>query len=249
MKIGIICAMEEEIRLIKEDIILQKTEIIANREFYIGTLYGKEVVLVMSRIGKVAAALTATILAQNFAVDLVVFSGVAGGVGADMKVGDAVVADYTIQHDFTIPGREIGTVPMININYFEAEEKYRLLALDAVNEYIDTQMLSDIPKQYLDEFKITAPKAVIATVASGDEFICTNEKNIWLDENINNCKCAEMEGAAVAQVCYEFGIPYTVIRIISDCADDEASVDFDAFALNAASHFTKGSLKAFVIKL
>ncbi len=249
MKLGIICAIEEEIRLIKEDINLKSTDTIANREFYCGELYGQDVVLVMSRIGKVAAALTTTILIEKFAVDTVIFMGVAGGISPELNVGDAVVADSSIQHDFIVPGRPLGQVPIINKSHFETDTTYKKLALDSAKEYIEVQMLKDIPQNYLQEFNITAPKVVSGVIASGDEFICTKEKNKWLYDNIKDCKCAEMEGAATAQVCYEYGVPYTLFRIISDSANDDAGVDFDSFVLNAASHFTKGVLKAFVKKL
>ncbi|MEG0693666.1 MAG: 5'-methylthioadenosine/adenosylhomocysteine nucleosidase, partial [Oscillospiraceae bacterium] len=87
----------------------------------------------------------------------------------------------------------------------------------------------------------------VGTIASGDQFINDKFKNQWLEENIPNLKCVEMEGAAVAQVCYEFDIPFAVIRVISDSANDTSGPDFDRFALEAMCHFTRGSLKAFLL--
>ncbi len=89
---------------------------------------------------------------------------------------------------------------------------------------------------------------MIGTIASGDQFICDGSKNAWLEQNVKNIKCVEMEGAAVAQVCHEFNIPFAIIRVISDSASDTAGIDFDAFVLEAACHFTRGSMKAFLSK-
>lgn len=247
MKYGIICAMEAEINLLEKDICASKTTVIANRTFIEGTLYGKEVVLVMSRIGKVASASTATTLIDRFLVDNVIFCGTAGGIDKSLNVGDVVIGDLTVQHDVVV-GNDLFIIPRINIDYFKSDESLTNKMHDAVKAYIEEELTSDIPQKHLDEFNIKQPKVVIGTIASGDQFICDGSKNAWLEQNVRNIKCVEMEGAAVAQVCHEFGVPFSIIRVISDSASDSAGVDFDAFVLEAACHFTRGSMKAFLSK-
>lgn len=246
-KYGIICAMEEEIRLLTQDMSAEKTTEIAGRTFYEGLLYGKEVVLVQSRIGKVAAASTATTLIDRFQVDCVIFCGTAGGVAPELNVGDVTVADKLVQHDF-FTGTEWFRIPLLEISYFETDKALSDGLHRAVEEYIRTKMREEIPQEYLDDFKIVAPKVSVGTIASGDQFICDSAKNKQLAEQIDNLQCVEMEGAAVAQVCYEFGVPLAVLRVISDSANDDSNVDFGKFIEEAACHFTRGSIKAFLSK-
>ena len=121
--------------------------------------------------------------------------------------------------------------------------------LKAVDHYMKYEMKQDIPKEYLDEFGIVSPKVQLCTIASGDQFICDNEKNTWLADHNENLQCGEMEGAAVAQVCYEFGTPFAVLRVISDSANSSANIDFMRFVEEAACHFTRGALMAFLSKV
>ena len=243
MTIGVICAMQEEINEIHKDMQSDRTTTIAGRDFISGTLYGQNTILVMSRIGKVAAAVTAALLLEHFKVDKILICGTAGGVDPQMNVGDIVVADYSVQHDMN-PGDNSFRIPLLDVDYLKSDEALTSLALQAVSEYASAQMTRDIPQEYLDKFHISAPKAVLGTIASGDQFICEKEKNTWLYEHVKNIKCVEMEGAAVAQVCYEWGVPFTVIRVISDGANDDSSVDFDLFIEKAARFFTRGIVRA-----
>jgi len=245
MKYGLICAMSEEIDLLVKDIKETNSVTIAGRQFIEGELYGKQVVLVMSRIGKVASASTATTLIDRFNVDNVIFCGTAGGIDKSLNVGDVVIGDLTVQHDVVVFD-ELFTIPRINKDYFESDEKLTQGLYSAVKEYIDNELTNDIPKKHLDEFNIKSPKVVIGTIASGDQFICDGSRNEWLEEHVKNIKCVEMEGAAVAQVCYEFNVPFAIVRVISDSANDCSCVDFDTFVLEAASHFTRGSMKSFL---
>lgn len=247
MKYGIICAMESEINLLLEDIIVSNKTTIAHREFIEGNLYGKDVVLVKSGIGKVAAALTTTTLIDRFQVDEIIFNGTAGGIDKALNVGDVVIGDYTVQHDVVVMG-ELFTIPRINIDYFPSNKTLTTKLYNAVEAFIQNDLRNEIPQSHLDDFNIETPKAVIGTVASGDQFICDGSKNAWLEENVRNIQCVEMEGAAVAQVCYEFDIPFGIIRVISDSASDDSAVDFEAFVEEAASHFTRGTMKAFLSK-
>ncbi len=244
MAIGIICAISEEIDLLKKDITLKSKTLIANREFFEGTLYGKEVVLVKSAIGKVASTMTATILINNFEVESVIFCGVAGALDKDLNVGDVVIGDKSVQHDYYTPVYPDFYLDSIGISYIPSDRELCSKAYDSAKLYIEKELKSDIPQKYLDLFHINNPKVVVGTVASGDQFIDDSKVSLNLSEKVENAKCVEMEGAAVAQVCYEFKIPYVVIRVISDSANDDANVDFITFVEEAACHFTRGTIKA-----
>lgn len=247
MKYGIICAMTSEINLLLKDITISNQTTIAHREFIEGNLYGKDVVLVKSGIGKVAAALTTTILIDRFHVDQIVFCGTAGGINKNLRVGDVVIGDYSVQHDIVVMG-ELFTVQTINVDYFPSNQALTKALYDAVTAFVEQELHNEIPQVHLDEFHITKPKVVIGTVASGDQFINDGSKNAWLEENVRNIQCVEMEGAAVAQVCYEFDVPFGIVRVISDSAGDDSQVDYEAFVQEAASHFTRGTMKAFLSK-
>jgi len=251
MLTGIICAMDCEMNLIRRDLTDASVTTIADREFVKGNLYGQDVVVVISHIGKVAAALTTTLLLHTFGVDRVIFSGVAGGLHNDLHVGDAVIGDFSVQHDFKLPEAwgEPFRIPMLELSYIPSDEKLTALAKEAVEEYFANDLAEDIPEGYRTAFGIQKPKAIIATVASGDEFVCTADRHQWLHDHVRNAGCAEMEGAAVAQVCAEFNIPFTIIRVISDSANDEASVDYDQFVEHAAKYFTRGTVKALFKRL
>lgn len=249
--IGIICAMDCEMALIRKELQNETTTTLAGRTFVCGNLYGKEVVVVVSHIGKVAAALTTTLLLQCFPVQSVLFSGVAGGINPALRVGDALIADYSVQHDFKLPeawGPKF-RIPMLELSYIPSDANLTAAAKAAVEDYFAHEFANDVPQQYRDAFGIHAPKVLVGTVASGDEFICTAERNRWLYDNVDNAGCAEMEGAAVAQVCTEFGVPFTIIRVISDGAGDSASVDYDQFVEHAAKYFTRGTVKAYLRRL
>ncbi len=244
MAIGIICAMEEEIALLAQDIQSADSTMIAGRKFIQGILYGQEAVLVMSRIGKVAVAVTTTLLIERFQVSQIVFAGTAGAVAPELEVGDVVIAAQCVQHDMRPDNELTFRVPLIDVGYFQTDPELTQKAFCAVEKYIETSLRSDIPQQHLQQFGIRHPKAVVGTIASGDEFVCDPAKNRWLYEHIDNLKCVEMEGAAMAQVCYEYGIPFAILRVISDCADNDTPIAFDLFIEEAAKYFTRGSIRA-----
>lgn len=245
MKYGIICAVTPEIELIRKDIVNEKVTTIARRTYSEGVLYGKDVVLVMSEVGKVASALTATILISKFDIDCVVFCGTAGATSSELNVGDVVVADSLIQHDL-FNGTEHFKLPMLDMWDFAPEKKLSDDIFKAVQSYIDNEGYKEIPTQYLEEFHIKSPKVVVGTIASGDQFINDKNKTQWLSDNINNLKCVEMEGAAVGQVCYDFSTPLAVVRVISDSANEESDFDFFHFAKEAMPYFTRGALKSYL---
>jgi len=252
MKIGIVGAMQEEVNLLKNDLTDFSEELVGKRQYLIGKLYGKEVVTVFSRWGKVASASTVTTLIDKFGVSMIIFTGVAGAASPELEIGDVVIADNLLQHDLdasVLPMFKKFEVPLLGVSYFAVQKSYVDLAKTAANDYLKHELFSEVDKQVLTEFKIAVPKVVTGTIASGDQFIADDEIIKELAHSIDNLKCVEMEGAAVAQVCYEHDIPYIVCRSISDKADHSAVIDFPKFVQLVASHFSRGIVRNLLHKL
>ncbi|HEY8805577.1 MAG TPA: 5'-methylthioadenosine/adenosylhomocysteine nucleosidase [Clostridium sp.] len=252
MKIGIIGAMEEEIQLLKNDLEIISEETIGMRKYYTGKLFGRDIVLVFSRWGKVAAASTVTTLIQKFQVDLVLFTGVAGAVNSKLNIGDIVISKKLIQHDMDVtalPGFKKFEIPLLGKCFFEVNSSLLKAGIKSANHYINNEMKNDVSVELLSEFRIKSPKVVVGTIASGDQFISDKSKIQNLSWEIDELECIEMEGAAVAQVCYEHGVNFMVFRVISDKADEHANMDFNKFIKKAASYFTKGILKQVITSL
>lgn len=240
MKIGIICAMEQEISLLIEDIVLDKCVTIAGRSFYQGRLYHQPVVLVLSGIGKVAAAITTTILIQHFDVQSILFSGTAGAIDPALSIGDVVVANQCIQYDFSVDTTPTFRIPIIEKSYFETDPSLTQQAVASARHYLDNVLPQQEMQAQARHFSIQQPKVLVGTIASGDSFIRTQRKKEWLLAQIQDLKCVEMEGASTAQVCHAYDIPYTVIRIISDQANQDASFSFDLFIQHIARIMVRG---------
>lgn len=240
MKIGIIGAMDEEISLLHDIISIENTSSIADRIFYEGTIHNTDVVLVQSKIGKIAAAITTTLLLTKFNVDAVVFTGVAGAISEELNIGDIVIAKDLAQHDMDaspiFPKYQIPLLNTININ--TSSELTKQLE-EASKAFINNDLKQSIPTRLLDQLAIATPKTTSGTIVSGDQFVKEQSVIERIKQDIPNAKCVEMEGASIAQTCYEFKIPFTVIRIISDKADHSAKIDFPSF-LKVASHYSKG---------
>ncbi|MDP4200482.1 MAG: 5'-methylthioadenosine/adenosylhomocysteine nucleosidase [Bacteroidota bacterium] len=238
MKLGLIGAMPQEIEAIAHDFTTDHTERIAGRDFHVGTFAGVEAVLVFSRWGKVAAAMTATALIERFGVDLVIFTGVAGAVHPELSVGDVVIADTLIQHDFDASLSGMFSkfeIPLLGISRFPVEARLSKMAHAGAERFFAASE--------------STSRAVIGTIASGDEFIAGLERLEEIRQAIPGVMCVEMEGAAVAQVCHEYKLPFLVIRTISDKADHSAAVDFMTFLTETAAIYSHGILKHLVTEL
>lgn len=214
MKIAIIGAMREEIDplLSKMDSVIETQY--ANNTYYETIYNGKKLVIAYSKIGKVFSALTATILIEKFGCQMVLFSGVAGAISSELKIGDLIIADGLCQHDLDITafGHPYGYVP-------EGEV------------CIPTDIkLREIAKKVASNKGIALKEGIIAT---GDQFVACGEKKSWVAETFK-ASALEMEGASVAVVCNALGIPFFILRAISDTANDEAGVDFDTFLESSA---------------
>lgn len=221
----------------------------AGREFWHGNLHGQLVVLALSRIGKVAAATTATALIEKFGVSRIVFTGVAGGLGAGVAVGDVVVATEFVQHDLDasplFPRYE---VPLYGKTRFEGDSALSVLLFKAACEALRDQ------KGSLVERTLFAGACVHqGLIASGDRFVSGADESGRLRAALAQAGhvvlAVEMEGAAVAQVCHDYGVPFAAVRTISDRADDSAHLDFPSFVNQVASRYAQLIIERFLFLL
>lgn len=243
--IGIMGAMPEEIDGVVAllDNCTEKT--MGKRTYYSGQINGIETVVVFSRWGKVAASTTVTTLIHEFKITELVFIGVAGAVNPDLNIGDIVLGKRLIQHDMDArPLMQQYEIPLLSQIYIESDENHLKIASNAINAVIENKQLhSIIDNKELIKFNISQPKLVIGDIASGDQFFSSKEQKNTLIAQLPNVLCVEMEGAAVAQVCYEYGVPFSIIRTISDTADDKSHIDFPSFIKKISSKYVAEIIK------
>jgi len=246
MYTGIISAMKEEIQAVIEILEIESKQVKGMRTYYVGKLYGKPVVLVFSRWGKVASATTATQLINDFKIDQIVFTGVAGAIHKDVQIGDIIVGKQLFQHDMNAsPLVATYEVPLLGKTSFLTDETKRTDLVASCKNFLAEKELF-LSKELLTEFDIISPKVIESDIASGDQFISNKMQSDKISEGLPTVKCVEMEGAAVAQVCYEYNKPFSIIRTISDNANNNAHVDFPKFAHEIASKYALGILKNFL---
>ena len=235
--IGIMSAMQEEIQALLNHLEHTEQYTKGKRTYYKGTLFGKETVLVFSRWGKVASATTATQLINDFDVNELIFTGVAGGIHPAMNIGDIVIGKQLVQHDMNAsPLYDLFEIPLLHKTFFDTHPEKREQLTNACQQFIDTytNVISEKEARNLD---IMNPKVVIGDIASGDQFISKASQVQFITTHLESVVCTEMEGAAVAQVCYEYEVPFSIIRIISDKANSEAPIDFPLFVTQIASKY------------
>ncbi len=211
---------------------------LAGRSFHVGELHGHPVVLALSGIGKVAAATTTTLLLHSFRARALVMTGVAGGLGTGVNVGDVVVAQQLLQHDFDAsPLFPRFQVPSSGRSHFDADTSLTDALAAAAQRCLDgaDALLGAATVQ---AFKLEQARLHRGLVVSGDLFVSSAAQSTALRELLPDALAVEMEGAAVAQVCAESGVPFAVLRCISDRADDSAHVDFSRFIDSVASACT-----------
>jgi adenosylhomocysteine nucleosidase len=241
---AIVSALHEELAAVLELMPDEQQQVVGGRTFWRGHLHGHEVVAVLSGIGKVAAATTATALIERFGVQRIVFTGVAGGLGEGVRVGDVVVAQRFLQHDMDaspiFPRHE---VPGYRRSTFEADA-----ALTAQLARASEQVLRTLPSQLgpdvLNAFGLQTPRCHQGLLISGDRFVSTTAESRALREALPAALAVEMEGAAFAQVCHDYGVSLAVVRTISDRADDAAHVDFPRFLREVASRYSSAIIDA-----
>ncbi|SFM83852.1 5'-methylthioadenosine/adenosylhomocysteine nucleosidase [Variovorax sp. OV329] len=234
MTTGILSAMAQEQAGLGERLDEVRIERYAGREFHVGRWHGREVVLALSRIGKVAAATTAAALIERFGVSRIVFTGVAGGLHPSVRVGDTVVGTEFVQHDMDaspiFPRHE---VPLYGRSRFPADaELTGWLAQAAQAVLDDSDLIDETTRQ---RFGLLQPQRLHhGLIASGDRFVSGAAESAALRASLPEAMAVEMEAAAVAQVCFDHGLAFAAVRNISDRADDTAHVDFDAYIQEVA---------------
>ena len=217
--IGVIGAMDEEVSSLQEQLTDKIVTTIAGMDFYEGKLEGKNVIIVKCGVGKVNAGICAQLLIQNFGVDKVINTGVAGSLDADIDIGDIVVSSEAVQHDFDLTplGYAPGETDVDGIVAFPADES---MVKDAVNAV----------KEAAPEINVFEGR-----ICTGDQFIASKEKKEYIISTFGGL-CCEMEGGAIAQACYLNDTPFVIIRAISDKADDSEEMSYEQFEEEAAIH-------------
>ncbi len=224
-RIAIVSAMREELHALHDDFQNATVQRVAGRDFYLATLHGHDAVLVLSGIGKVAAATTTALLLDRFEIDAVLFTGVAGGLGGGVNVGDLVIGDALLQHDLDVsPIFPRWQVPGTGKSRFAADASW-----------------SDTLARAAQRSGHAVHRGL---VVSGDRFVSTSAESAALRAALPDALAVEMEGAAVAQVCHDFARPFAVMRTISDRADDSAHGDFSRFVAEVASGLTRAIVRA-----
>ncbi len=231
--------MHEELRALLPALQHAQLVPLAGRTFHVGQMQGHAVVLVLSGIGKVAAATTAVLLIQQFDAAELVFTGVAGGLLPGVSVGDVVVARQLIQHDMDAsPLFPRFEVPLTGRSRFDADARLSDALCAATLRCLQPagEMLRHA---HLLEFGIDRPRLHQGLVASGDRFVSSAAESTALCRLLPDALAVEMEGAALAQVCADFSRPFAVLRTISDRSDDAAHADFTSFIHQVASLYTR----------
>lgn len=240
MTTAILSALAEEQQGLIELLRAPRRVARAGREFWSGELHGASVVLALSRIGKVAAATTAVTLIEAFGAQRLVFTGVAGGIGPGVRVGDVVVASEFVQHDMDAsPLFPRYQIPLYGRERFAGDVALGEALLGAARAGLGRLGLQATVHHGL--------------IASGDRFVSAADEARALHAALSDAGhpplAVEMEGAAVAQVCHDYGIPFVAVRTISDRADDTAHVDFPKFVTDVASRYALAIIDEFVREL
>ncbi|PCM40740.1 5'-methylthioadenosine/adenosylhomocysteine nucleosidase [Mammaliicoccus sciuri] len=218
--IGIIGAMEEEVEILKSSIENRETIQIAHVIFYKGNIEDKQVVLAQSGIGKVNAAITATLLINEFKPDLIINTGSAGSVDSELNIGDIIISNKVYYHD-------------VNATAFG----YRLGQVPSMPEFYETDKeLIDLAKSSIEQLDLNG---IAGEVATGDSFIGSIDQRKVIKSNFPTASVVEMEAGAIAQTCYQYNVPIIVTRAVSDLADKESDVTFEEFLKVACVNSSK----------
>ncbi len=213
--IGLISALEEEIVLLKDNLELEQVVVQSGIEFHFGNLAGQKVILLRCGVGKVNAAVATQLLIDRFGVKAVIFSGLAGALVPNLRPGDIVISNYVVQYDIDLTafGRRPGEIPDL-ARMIEASPA---LVRAACKAYEDTA-----------EVEPGIGQMLVGTIATGDTFISDKKRIRWLQREFG-AVATEMEGGAVGQVCFMNRVPFVIIRVISDTAENTAAGEYIVF--------------------
>jgi len=249
MRLGIISALHEEQQGLIEAMEGPYKLMHGMREYTLGRLWEIDAVCVLSRIGKVAAALTTTTLVEKFGVTHILFTGVAGAGDAAIRVGDIVVAESLVQHDMDasplFPRYE---VPLTGLTHFLSDQPMTLQLADAARRFLEDDFALAIDPGERAAFALSGPRLHRGLIASADQFMNDADRISALNTALPGLLAVEMEGAAVAQACFELGIPFGVIRTISDNANENAAHDFMRFVKSVAARYAFYIVRQFCLR-
>ncbi|MGN6667529.1 MAG: 5'-methylthioadenosine/adenosylhomocysteine nucleosidase [Trinickia sp.] len=244
-RLGVLAALPQELGDVIEAMRAEgemRTVTLGRRDYHEGTVHGVPCVVTLARVGKVAAAATASALIHVFRVHSMVFTGVAGGVGRGVRVGDIVVADSLLQHDMDasplFPRYE---VPLLERAHFHTYAPLGDALMAACERFV-----ADEGAAIDRRFGFKAPRVHRGLIISGDRFVSSASEVRALAEALPDAMAVEMEGAAMAQVCFEHGVPCAIVRTISDTADDHATASFTNFLTDIAGAYSSGVLRRFL---
>jgi adenosylhomocysteine nucleosidase len=229
MRTAIVAAMHQELSAVLALLPDEQKQAAGGRDYWVGHLHGQEVVTVLSRIGKVAAATTATALIERFRVDRILFTGVAGGLAPGVNRGDVVIAERFLQHDLDASP----LFPRYEVPLYDTDQ----FATDPVL----TEQLAAAVRRALHGTHVHR-----GLIASGDRFVASAADSQALQSALPEALAVEMEGAAFAQVCHDYRVPFAAVRTVSDRADDAAHGDFLSFIDQVASRHSAAIVEAFL---
>lgn len=218
MRAGVIGAMDEEIRLLRDRLVAASVIDVAGISFYSGALDGIEVVLLKSGIGKVNAAIGATLINILFNPNCIINTGSAGAICAELEIGDVIISNEVRHHDVDVTafGYEYGQVPAMPSSYLPNELLIKMAVHSSEN--------------------IPGIRVKSGLIATGDSFMCDPEKIKQIQLKMPAIQVAEMEAAAIAQTCHQFGKSFLIIRSVSDIAGRTSPSTFEIFLEKAAQN-------------
>lgn len=239
--IAIMAAMPDELQAVLDAMTgAVSTQVISLREFHLGQFAGRPCVLALSRIGKVAAAATAVTLIQRFDPVAVIVTGLAGGIRPGVQVGDVVIGSELIQYDLDArPLFPRFEAPLLGIARFPADPTLSAALQASAERFLVDQAAVEVARRSGGRLRLHQPQVHVGMIGTGDRFVHGAQAADDLHTLLPDVMCCEMEGAAVAQVCHEHGVPFAVARTISDRADQTASIDFTDFLHSAAGLYAR----------
>ena len=241
--LGILGAMPEEIDALIPHIDGAQTQTRAGRRLVHGELWGTPIAAVFSRWGKVAAASTATELIVAHGADRIIFLGIAGAIDASLRPGDIVIARDLYQHDLDAsPFFAPTEIPLLGRSGLSADPALSSRLLRAASDFLAFDLPAAAP-ELVERLGLSSRRTIVGDIASGDRIIFSAAARAEVTARVPSAACVEMEGAAVAQVCFEHGVPFSCARIISDRADESAHVDVAPFFNGLAGLYTVGILR------
>ncbi|MGF6603173.1 adenosylhomocysteine nucleosidase [Paraburkholderia sp. GAS448] len=243
--LGVLAALPQELGDLVEAMRAEsgvRTVTHGRRDYHVGTVHGTPCVVTLARVGKVAAAATVSALIHAFDVEAVVFTGVAGGVGRDVRIGDIVVADALMQHDLDAsPLFPRFEVPLLGVTRFVADQSLSAQLADACERFVTEEGVTLAAR-----FATAMPRVHRGLVISGDQFVASAAAVEALRDALPDALAVEMEGAAIAQVCFEYGVPCAIVRTVSDTANAHAPTSFATFLTDIAGTYSNGILSRFL---